>query len=439
MTAGSETNKTINVVSVENADAAHSELHRLLSTQADLKVGHAAGWEQLKSELDDGYCDVVVIHGAGAGNESAAEINEKVKSQVEDPPATILYYGQESVAAARKAFRCGFTEFLPAEKTTEQELFKTVYYAANIAEDRKREAERIRVLERAAQYDASTGLPNRHYLNDRLQQMVAIAQRYDRDFAIILLQVNEIDDVIARFSNRVAEKVFYSCATTLQQTARSSDTLGRLDTRTFFYIVDNLEAQNDVDIVRARLVEAVTCSLNIDELSITLSAGTAAVRYPANGETVDDLLASARAILAQLIKPAAGSAFADNSAKNQHQHAPADVSAGHGQQPDIRSEANFAQAAPSAVVDDNSVLRAENRRAFQRRRVFKHGAIIFNNGYSKVDCTIKDISDGGARIATDTRFVTPDRLELLVVETGQRYRAEKRWQADRQTGLMFLH
>jgi hypothetical protein len=68
----------------------------------------------------------------------------------------------------------------------------------------------------------------------------------------------------------------------------------------------------------------------------------------------------------------------------------------------------------------------------------KRGIVVTNDGFSTIDCVIRDLSPHGARIAVDGEYSAHPRFLLLIVETGERFPAEKRWQHGRDIGLKFL-
>ena len=58
------------------------------------------------------------------------------------------------------------------------------------------------------------------------------------------------------------------------------------------------------------------------------------------------------------------------------------------------------------------------RRHVLRRRVLKSGVIAFNNRHSTLPCTIKDISETGARLIVNGSINAPDTFELIVELDG---------------------
>jgi len=59
-----------------------------------------------------------------------------------------------------------------------------------------------------------------------------------------------------------------------------------------------------------------------------------------------------------------------------------------------------------------------DRRLAQRRRVLKGGIVAFNDHYSSLPCTVRDISDTGARLRIDGSINAPVRFDLIIEIDG---------------------
>ena len=78
------------------------------------------------------------------------------------------------------------------------------------------------------------------------------------------------------------------------------------------------------------------------------------------------------------------------------------------------------------------------RRADQRHRVLKGGTLQFNNGYSSLECVIRDLSATGARIQMGETFGVPSRFTMSISGETKRIEASLRWRNSRNIGLTFL-
>ncbi|MBR0794253.1 diguanylate cyclase [Bradyrhizobium jicamae] len=72
-----------------------------------------------------------------------------------------------------------------------------------------------------------------------------------------------------------------------------------------------------------------------------------------------------------------------------------------------------------------------------RGRTFLAGKIIFNFGRSTFDCTIRQLTDGGATVELDGILAIPERVQLLVRGAEHPRPCKRLWQSERQVGLAF--
>jgi len=81
-------------------------------------------------------------------------------------------------------------------------------------------------------------------------------------------------------------------------------------------------------------------------------------------------------------------------------------------------------------------MSAENRK-YPRRRVLKSGVVIFNNRHSTMDCTVRNLSEGGALLVFARPPTLPDRFSLRF-EDGSEFPCRKAWQSAMSIGVAFL-
>jgi hypothetical protein len=77
---------------------------------------------------------------------------------------------------------------------------------------------------------------------------------------------------------------------------------------------------------------------------------------------------------------------------------------------------------------------SENRGA-QRHRTLKGARIVFNAGNSTIDCTVRNLSAGGAKLDVASVVGIPNSFDLLV---GEQLRACRvAWRSLKQLGVEF--
>ena len=77
-------------------------------------------------------------------------------------------------------------------------------------------------------------------------------------------------------------------------------------------------------------------------------------------------------------------------------------------------------------------------RQTERIRALLRARIIFNNGNSTVDCTIKNVSSTGAKIELSNTVSVPADFSLEVPQRGRTYRARIVWRDFTAAGVMFI-
>jgi hypothetical protein len=79
----------------------------------------------------------------------------------------------------------------------------------------------------------------------------------------------------------------------------------------------------------------------------------------------------------------------------------------------------------------------EARNAF-RVRSFLRGEIYIGSSGMKTECTIRDISETGARIQVSGAISIPDQFELFIPQRNRREKARMIWRNGEEAGLVFV-
>lgn len=143
--------------------------------------------------------------------------------------------------------------------------------------DRKLAEEKIRQL---AYYDSLTGLPNRGMFLERLQQILAQAQRERDKVNLIFLDLDNFKDVNDTQGHDVGDQLLRHVAERLTACVRDSDLLARLGGDEFVVVCPVSVTQDSVAAVIQRIMAIFTNPFEINghELYTTASIGIAV--YP---------------------------------------------------------------------------------------------------------------------------------------------------------------
>ncbi len=431
--------------------AQRSALVRELGKDRALTVDEAASWDALKALLDDFDFDVVLLADT-LSDRSGIETNNLVRSFFRDPPATILL-GPSDVRAAIKAYRCGVADYLTEEARVGQVIRDAVTRAAKSVHARRQERSKTELLELLAQRDSLTGLANRHSIEERLEQLTRIKARYGSPFAIILIRFNEYEQICGGFGYHIGDHALLAFAKRLANNSRAANTLARLTRDTFIYLVDRDVTPDGITGACRRLSRTMSFSLNLDDVGLSISAAIGPALFPRDGATVIELIEAAELKLSGDWGANLSAAELPGDGIDTATKATSETARGQGSQqrraaPNAPRSKAFGRArngekdpTPSDKPPAGTpapTTRIANRRRDLRHRTLKRGQLVVSDGRSTVDCVIRDVSIGGARVAVEGQFLVPDRMELFIPDSDRRRPVEKRWQRDDELGLMFL-
>jgi len=152
-------------------------------------------------------------------------------------------------------------------------------------------------LERWAQTDALTALPNVVFAPDVLSAEIARAGRSGAALSLAIVDVDYFKRINDRFGHLSGDDVLRAVASTARATVRGHDMLARIGGEEFAVVMPETnatEAECASNRVRLAIAGAPIRVQSGDRLSVTASAGTATLRP---GESATDLIARADAAL----------------------------------------------------------------------------------------------------------------------------------------------
>ncbi len=160
--------------------------------------------------------------------------------------------------------------------------------------ERKAAAERIQYL---SSYDPLTNLPNRNLFGDRLDQALIVARRFDRETAVILLDLDRFRTVNDTFGPPAGDSILVEVARRLNLQVRDGDTIGRRSGNEFGFVMANLSHEHDAITLAQRMLDAIAVPFALGDQSLVLTASIGISISLRDGKTAQSLLNSADAAL----------------------------------------------------------------------------------------------------------------------------------------------
>lgn len=78
-----------------------------------------------------------------------------------------------------------------------------------------------------------------------------------------------------------------------------------------------------------------------------------------------------------------------------------------------------------------------DKRNAPRKRVLKGATIAFNDRASTISCSVKDISDTGARLRISKGVAVPSRFDLIIEVDGVEVPCTVAWRKGEEIGVTF--
>jgi len=150
--------------------------------------------------------------------------------------------------------------------------------------------ENERRLERIANYDALTGLPNRVLLSDRLRQGMAQAQRQGHLLAVAFLDLDGFKAINDSHGHKAGDELLIGVATRMTATLRESDTLARIGGDEFVAVLFDLADAAASEPMLSRLLAAAADPVPAGNLLLQVSASLGVTFYPQAAEVNADQL-----------------------------------------------------------------------------------------------------------------------------------------------------
>jgi diguanylate cyclase (GGDEF)-like protein len=143
-------------------------------------------------------------------------------------------------------------------------------------------------------HDALTGLSNRAYFDERLQEELVRAARHGRPLTVALVDIDHFKEVNDRLGHDAGDHALKGIAKLFKGTMRSSDLVARWGGEEFAIVMTETSRQDafrKIDWLRATVAAHPLSLPNGETLTLTVSAGLAS--YPDDGSDSRELFVAA--------------------------------------------------------------------------------------------------------------------------------------------------
>ncbi len=152
-------------------------------------------------------------------------------------------------------------------------------------------------IEFMALHDTLTQLPNRMYLMERLDSIVALARRHRSQAAVLFVDLDKFKTVNDSLGHHVGDGLLREVASRIAAVVRDSDVVSRLGGDEFIVVLSDVESAHDAALVAGKLIESISAEVSIDGHKLSVSPSIGISLYPQDGDTTGDLVRHADAAM----------------------------------------------------------------------------------------------------------------------------------------------
>lgn len=165
------------------------------------------------------------------------------------------------------------------------QLCNTVAYFKDMTE--RLEAQRR--IERLAYRDVLTGLPNRLLLGQRVEFALRLAERGGGQFAILFIDLDRFKNINDSLGHAFGDRVLIEVSDRIQRCMRDVDTLSRMGGDEFVAFLQDADAIG-TEVAARRILAALARPFLVDEMNFSLGCSIGVAMYPADGQSLDELI-----------------------------------------------------------------------------------------------------------------------------------------------------
>ncbi|MCF8055511.1 MAG: diguanylate cyclase [Desulfocapsa sp.] len=148
-------------------------------------------------------------------------------------------------------------------------------------------------LTEMAHYDTLTGLANRNLFFQSLDHAILDAKRHNRILALLYLDLDKFKPINDRWSHDIGDLVLQEIGKRLEELTRADDTVARMGGDEFIVLLNSLNEAGDAERIAEKIIGKIAEPIQINKYSHILGVSVGISIFPANGDSMEDLIVQA--------------------------------------------------------------------------------------------------------------------------------------------------
>ena len=145
-------------------------------------------------------------------------------------------------------------------------------------------------LDKLANHDTLTGLPNRLFLQAHLPEAIARAQESGTMLAVLFLDLDRFKHINDSRGHEVGDKLLQEIARRVRAAVRPADIVVRMGGDEFVVVLNKVHAPDEVAIAATRINEVLSAPVMVDSRALVVTVSIGVSLYPRDGASMGELL-----------------------------------------------------------------------------------------------------------------------------------------------------
>jgi two-component system cell cycle response regulator len=205
------------------------------------------------------FCDLNMP--GDSGYDLLGELRNSDRPRLRDLPAIIMTGSDDQENERQRALELGATDFISKPFRASELMARARAHASH-----KEAARRLRQLEDQHQTDLPTGLGNRRYCLQRLEQALSFARRHRQSLTLVHLHIDGLEALIEELGQPYGTSALGRIGKVLARSIRREDTVYRTGKESFSFLLPATDAAG-AEILRERFIP------NLGELGLKPDGG----------------------------------------------------------------------------------------------------------------------------------------------------------------------
>lgn len=157
-----------------------------------------------------------------------------------------------------------------------------------IVEDISERVEFEKKLQEAAKTDYLTGLDNRRGLNEKINFVIEISKKMNKDFYLLTIDLDKFKSINDKFGHQLGDQVLVEISDRMKLLiSDTSNIIARTGGDEFIVILSGIEGLSPLYL--DNLLHLFSAPIKVKDINIEISASIGISKFPTDGDNLDDL------------------------------------------------------------------------------------------------------------------------------------------------------